>query len=58
MFQNILAILFILKLVKRSKFYVPKKKNRSIQLNLKKQIKKDYLVQTPFNKKVITNIGK
>ena len=26
MFQNILAILFILKLVKRSKFYAPKKK--------------------------------
>ena len=35
-----------------------RKKNRSIQLNLKKQIKKDYLDQTLFNKKVITNIGK
>ena len=38
------------------------RKNRSIQLNLKKQIKKqnkkDYLVQPPFNEEVSTNIGK
>ena len=34
MFQNILAILFILKLVKRSKFYTPKSKIRNTLLNL------------------------
>ena len=37
-------------------------KNRSIQLNLKKQIKKqnkkNYLVQPPFNEEVSTNIGR